>query len=89
VYINIYEFYFLYNNPVLFCGQELYQLLQLLLLYIFVPSGEMLTNVLRVVGEARQRTLGPFSPSFNIHNILLERLEKVIVQLKSKYQVIS
>ncbi|GFG36936.1 hypothetical protein Cfor_12474 [Coptotermes formosanus] len=40
--------------------------------------GEMLSNVLRVVGEARQRTLGPFSPSFNIHNILLDGLEKVL-----------
>jgi hypothetical protein len=44
-----------------------------------VPAGEILTNVLHVVGEARQRTLGPFSPSFNIHNILLDGLEKVIM----------
>jgi len=43
-----------------------------------LPLGEMLTNVLHVVGEARQRTLGPFSPSFNIHNILLDGLEKVL-----------
>jgi len=43
-----------------------------------LPLGEMLSNVLHVVGEARQRTLGPFSPSFNIHNILLDGLEKVL-----------
>lgn len=43
-----------------------------------LPLGEMLSNVLRVVGEARQRTLGPFSPSFNIHNILLDGLEKAL-----------
>lgn len=41
-----------------------------------LPLGDMLSDVLRVVGEARQRTLGPFSPSFNIHNILVEGLQK-------------
>jgi hypothetical protein len=50
----------------------------LLQLQVFHISGEILSNVLRVVGEARQRTLGPFSPSFNIHDLLLEGLEKVM-----------
>lgn len=43
-----------------------------------LPLGEILSSVLRVVGEARQRTLGPFSPSFSIHDLLLEGLEKTL-----------
>lgn len=39
--------------------------------------GEITSNVLRVAREARQRTLGPFSPSFNVQEILLESLQKV------------
>ncbi|XP_069696120.1 uncharacterized protein bmm isoform X2 [Periplaneta americana] len=39
---------------------------------------DMISNVLRVVSEARQGTLGPFSPSFNIHKVLLEGLEKAL-----------
>jgi hypothetical protein len=50
----------------------------LLQLHVFVLSGEILSSVLRVVGEARQRMLGPFSPSFSIHDLLLEGLEKVM-----------
>ncbi|KAG7203828.1 hypothetical protein KM043_013841 [Ampulex compressa] len=43
-----------------------------------LPLGEMTSNVLRVAGEARQRTLGPFSPSFNVQEILLESLQKFL-----------
>ncbi|XP_003490376.1 1-acylglycerol-3-phosphate O-acyltransferase Pnpla3 isoform X1 [Bombus impatiens] len=41
-----------------------------------LPLGEITSNVLRVAREARQRTLGPFSPSFNVQEILLESLQK-------------
>jgi len=47
---------------------------------MIIPSlflGEMASNVLRVAREARQRTLGPFSPSFNVHEVLLDSLQKV------------
>ncbi|XP_061932274.1 uncharacterized protein LOC107993792 isoform X10 [Apis cerana] len=44
-----------------------------------LPLGEITSNVLRVAREARQRTLGPFSPSFNVQEILLESLQKVNV----------
>ncbi|XP_011645159.1 patatin-like phospholipase domain-containing protein 3 isoform X1 [Pogonomyrmex barbatus] len=43
-----------------------------------LPLGEITSNVLRVAREARQRTLGPFSPSFNIQEILLESLRKFL-----------
>ncbi|XP_043268390.1 patatin-like phospholipase domain-containing protein 2 isoform X2 [Venturia canescens] len=43
-----------------------------------LPLGEMTSNVLRVAREARQRTLGPFSPSFNVQQILLESLQKYL-----------
>ncbi|KAL0103302.1 hypothetical protein PUN28_017528 [Cardiocondyla obscurior] len=43
-----------------------------------LPLGEMTSNVLRVAGEARQRTLGPFSPSFNVQEILLDSLRKFL-----------
>ncbi|XP_059482645.1 1-acylglycerol-3-phosphate O-acyltransferase Pnpla3-like isoform X4 [Neocloeon triangulifer] len=43
-----------------------------------VPLGEITSDVLRVVSEARGKTLGPFSPSFNVQNILLEGLAKVL-----------
>lgn len=43
-----------------------------------LPLGEMTSNVLRVAREARQRTLGPFSPSFNVQEILLESLQKFL-----------
>ncbi|XP_015186461.1 PREDICTED: patatin-like phospholipase domain-containing protein 3 isoform X2 [Polistes dominula] len=43
-----------------------------------LPLGEMTSNVLRVAQEARQHTLGPFSPSFNVHEILLESLQKFL-----------
>ncbi|EGI67348.1 Patatin-like phospholipase domain-containing protein 2 [Acromyrmex echinatior] len=38
----------------------------------------MTSNVLHVAREARQRTLGPFSPSFNIQEILLDGLRKFL-----------
>lgn len=40
--------------------------------------GELTSDVLRVASEARRRSLGPFNPSFNIHNLLLEGLEKFL-----------
>uniref|UniRef100_A0A6M2DS36 triacylglycerol lipase n=1 Tax=Xenopsylla cheopis TaxID=163159 RepID=A0A6M2DS36_XENCH len=43
-----------------------------------MPLGEMTSDVLRVVNEARSRSLGPLSPSFNIQNVLLEGLEKFL-----------
>ncbi|XP_031840225.1 brummer isoform X2 [Nomia melanderi] len=45
---------------------------------LFIITGEMTSNVLRVAREARQRTLGPFSPSFNVQAILLESLQKFL-----------
>lgn len=44
---------------------------------MYIITGEITSNVLRVAREARQRTLGPFSPSFNVQEILLESLQKV------------
>ena len=44
--------------------------------YIFL--GEITTDVLRIVSEARAGALGPFSPSFNIQNVLLEGMQKYI-----------
>ncbi|XP_011555038.3 uncharacterized protein LOC105386219 [Plutella xylostella] len=41
-----------------------------------VPIGEITSDVLRVVREARAGSLGPFSPSFNVQNVLLEGMEK-------------
>ncbi|XP_053995902.1 1-acylglycerol-3-phosphate O-acyltransferase Pnpla3 isoform X1 [Hylaeus anthracinus] len=43
-----------------------------------LPLGEITSNLLRVAREARQRTLGPFSPSFNVQKILLESLQKFL-----------
>lgn len=40
-------------------------------------TGDITSDVLRVCTEARTRTLGPFSPSFNVQAILLEGLERV------------
>ncbi|KAI8440581.1 hypothetical protein MSG28_001811 [Choristoneura fumiferana] len=40
--------------------------------------GEITSDVLRVVGEARAGSLGPFSPSFNIQNVLLEGMDKYL-----------
>lgn len=45
-----------------------------------LPIGELTSDVLRVVGEARAGSLGPFSPSFNIQNVLLEGLERYLPQ---------
>jgi len=42
-----------------------------------VLSGEITNNVLRVAREARQHVLGPFSPSFNIQDILIDILGEV------------
>ncbi|XP_050457183.1 1-acylglycerol-3-phosphate O-acyltransferase Pnpla3 [Cataglyphis hispanica] len=43
-----------------------------------LPLGEMTSNVLRLAGEARQHTLGPFSPSFDVQHFLLENLRKFL-----------
>ncbi|KAJ8725236.1 hypothetical protein PYW07_016194 [Mythimna separata] len=43
-----------------------------------LPIGEITTDVLRVVSEARAGSLGPFSPSFNIQNVLLEGMQKYL-----------
>ncbi|CAH2092397.1 unnamed protein product [Euphydryas editha] len=40
--------------------------------------GQLTTDVLRVVGEARAGSLGPFSPSFSIQNVLLEGMQKFL-----------
>lgn len=34
--------------------------------------------MLRLVSEARSGSLGPFSPSFNVQNVILEGLEKFL-----------
>lgn len=38
----------------------------------------MTSDVLRVACEARSKSLGPFHPSFNIQNILIENMEKLL-----------
>lgn len=43
-----------------------------------LPIGEITSDVLRVVGEARAGSLGPFSPSFNIQNALLEGMQRYL-----------
>lgn len=40
--------------------------------------GQITKDVLRIATLARAKTLGPFSPSFNIQKILKDGLEKVI-----------
>lgn len=40
--------------------------------------GEITTDVLKIVSEARAGSLGPFSPSFSIQNLLLEGMQKYI-----------
>ncbi|CAH2062778.1 unnamed protein product, partial [Iphiclides podalirius] len=41
-----------------------------------LPIGEITSDVLRIVGEARAGSLGPFSPSFNIQNVLLASMQR-------------
>ncbi|XP_072747421.1 1-acylglycerol-3-phosphate O-acyltransferase Pnpla3-like isoform X3 [Anoplolepis gracilipes] len=43
-----------------------------------LPLGEITSNVLRLARQARQHTLGPFSPSFNVQHFLLESLRKFL-----------
>jgi len=43
-----------------------------------LPLGEMTSNVLKIATEARKRTLGPFSPSFNITQIIADGLIKML-----------
>ncbi|XP_046459756.1 1-acylglycerol-3-phosphate O-acyltransferase Pnpla3-like [Daphnia pulex] len=40
------------------------------------PLGEITSHVLQVAMQARSRMLGPFSPSFDIHNLLRNGLQK-------------
>lgn len=40
-------------------------------------TGQITRDVLRIATLARAKTLGPFSPSFNIQKILRDGLEKV------------
>ncbi|CAH1127889.1 unnamed protein product [Ceutorhynchus assimilis] len=47
-------------------------------LILDMPLGETTSDILRVAIEARKRSLGPFNPSFNIHQLLLEGLEKFL-----------
>ncbi|CAG9766070.1 unnamed protein product [Ceutorhynchus assimilis] len=47
-------------------------------LLLDLPLGETTSDILRVAIEARKRSLGPFNPSFNIHQLLLEGLEKFL-----------
>ncbi|XP_063233395.1 patanin-like phospholipase domain-containing protein atgl-1 isoform X2 [Bacillus rossius redtenbacheri] len=41
-----------------------------------LPLGELTTITLKVVKQVREKLLGPFSPSFNVHKILQQGLEK-------------
>lgn len=40
--------------------------------------GGMISDVLRVIGDARRKTLGPFSPSFDVQALLREGLERFL-----------
>ncbi|XP_021961349.1 1-acylglycerol-3-phosphate O-acyltransferase Pnpla3 isoform X2 [Folsomia candida] len=42
------------------------------------PLGQITKDVLRIATLARAKTLGPFSPSFNIQKILKDGLEKIL-----------
>lgn len=53
----------------------------------FLILGEVTSNVLRLAKEARQRALGPFSPSFNVQDILLESLQKVKKYFQVKFYI--
>ncbi|KAK6626382.1 hypothetical protein RUM43_006693 [Polyplax serrata] len=43
-----------------------------------LPIGGMISDVLRVIRDARKKTLGPFSPSFDVQGLLREGLEKFL-----------
>jgi len=43
-----------------------------------LPLGEMTSNILKVATEARALTLGPFSPSFKVNQIVKEGLENLL-----------
>ncbi|KAI4472420.1 hypothetical protein M0802_016842 [Mischocyttarus mexicanus] len=45
---------------------------------VFIFAGLITSNVLHVAQDVRERTLGPFSPSINIHEILLKSLQKFL-----------
>ncbi|XP_044735220.1 1-acylglycerol-3-phosphate O-acyltransferase Pnpla3 isoform X4 [Chrysoperla carnea] len=43
-----------------------------------LPLGDMTSDVLRIACEARTSVLGPFRPSFNIQNALLEGIDAIL-----------
>ncbi|XP_063979788.1 1-acylglycerol-3-phosphate O-acyltransferase Pnpla3-like isoform X2 [Diachasmimorpha longicaudata] len=43
-----------------------------------LPLGTFTSHLLKLAKEARKKTLGPFSPSFNVQTILLESLQKYL-----------
>lgn len=43
-----------------------------------LPIGEVASDMLSLIREARRRTLGPFSPSFNVQEFLHDKLNKVL-----------
>ncbi|XP_066254167.1 patatin-like phospholipase domain-containing protein 2 isoform X1 [Euwallacea similis] len=47
-------------------------------LLLDLPLGETTSDILRLATEARKKSLGPFNPSFNIHSLLLQGLEKFL-----------
>ncbi|ERL93768.1 patatin-like phospholipase domain-containing protein 2 isoform X1 [Dendroctonus ponderosae] len=47
-------------------------------LLLDLPLGETTSDILRLATEARKKSLGPFNPSFNIHRLLMEGLEKFL-----------
>lgn len=44
----------------------------------FFSAGGMISDVLKVIRDARKKTLGPFSPSFDVQALLREGLEKFL-----------
>ncbi|XP_019869560.1 patatin-like phospholipase domain-containing protein 2 isoform X2 [Aethina tumida] len=40
--------------------------------------GDVTSNILSVAIEARKKSLGPFNPTFNVHNLLRDGLEKFL-----------
>ncbi|BES98193.1 Patatin-like phospholipase [Nesidiocoris tenuis] len=45
-----------------------------------MSAEEYINDILEMVLEARNRTLGPFSPSFNLHEAIKKKLRKVLPQ---------
>ena len=45
----------------------------------------MISDVLKVIRDARKKTLGPFSPSFDVQALLREGLEKFLPEDAHKH----